>query len=94
MSLLFHLNGIFDTELVHLYLSDSAQMSIKYHWYVKTTRTTKYVVNVDQNRIPSAQGRAQGVAKVAWATAHLPSSSQNSNLIVNLNSCRISCRPR
>ena len=35
------LNGIFDTELVHLYLSDSVQMSIKYHWYVKTTGTTK-----------------------------------------------------
>ena len=32
---------VFDTELVHLYLSDSVQMSIKYHWYVKTTGTTK-----------------------------------------------------
>jgi len=27
----FPLNGIFDTELVHLYLSDRVQMSIKYH---------------------------------------------------------------
>jgi len=28
----FSLNGIFDTELVHLYLSDRVQMSIKYHY--------------------------------------------------------------
>jgi len=27
----FSLNGRFDTELVHLYLSDRVQMSIKYH---------------------------------------------------------------
>jgi len=29
---MFTLNGIFDTELVHLYLSDSVQMCIKYHY--------------------------------------------------------------
>jgi len=28
----FPLNVIFDTELVHLYLSDSVQMSITYHY--------------------------------------------------------------
>jgi len=27
----FSLNGLFDTEVVHLYLSDKVQMSITYH---------------------------------------------------------------
>jgi len=30
-NIVFPLNGIFDPDLVHLYLSDSVQMSIKYH---------------------------------------------------------------
>jgi len=32
INIFFPLNGLFETEVVHLYLSDRVQMSIKYHY--------------------------------------------------------------